>query len=63
VMEAVHNLGRQKTIIMIAHRLSTVRDCDVIFMLERGQVTAQGAYDELVETSDEFRRLATIGQG
>jgi ABC-type multidrug transport system fused ATPase/permease subunit len=62
VMDAVHNLGREKTIVMIAHRLSTVRDCDVIFLLERGRVVAQGAYDELVENNDAFRRLATIGR-
>ena len=63
VMDAVHNLGRQKTIIMIAHRLSTVRDCDAIFMLEQGRVKAQGTYDELVENSADFRRLAAIGRG
>jgi ABC-type multidrug transport system fused ATPase/permease subunit len=58
VMEAVRNIGRAKTIIMIAHRLSTVRDCDQIFLLERGQVSAQGTYDELVEHSAMFRRMA-----
>ena len=63
VMDAVHNLGRQKTIIMIAHRLSTVRDCDTIFLLEQGRVVAQGPYDALVETNAEFRRLVSIGRG
>jgi len=58
VMEAVRNIGRAKTVIMIAHRLSTVRDCDRIFLLERGQVSAQGTYDELVERSAMFRRMA-----
>ncbi len=47
VMDAVHNLGHAKTIVMIAHRLVTVRDCDTIFMLEHGQVIAEGSYDEL----------------
>ena len=42
VMAAVANLGRAKTVIMIAHRLSTVRNCDVIFMMERGRVVARG---------------------
>ena len=40
VMDAVHNLGHAKTIVMIAHRLSTVRECDTIFMLEGGRVVA-----------------------
>jgi ABC-type multidrug transport system fused ATPase/permease subunit len=63
VMDAVHNLGGKKTIIMIAHRLSTVRDCDRIFLLERGRVVAEGSYDQLVETNDEFRRLVSGGRG
>lgn len=63
VMDAVHNLGGQKTIIMIAHRLSTVQDCDRIFLLENGRVAAEGAYDDLVETNDHFRRLASGGRG
>jgi ABC-type multidrug transport system fused ATPase/permease subunit len=58
VMDAVHNLGHAKTIVMIAHRLSTVRDCDTIFMLEQGRVVASGSYDELLETNRQFRALA-----
>jgi ABC-type multidrug transport system fused ATPase/permease subunit len=62
VMDAVHNLGRDKTIIMIAHRLSTVRDCDSIFMLERGQVVAKGSYDDLVESNADFHKLVSGGR-
>lgn len=58
VMEAVHNLGHAKTIVMIAHRLSTVRDCDVIFMMEHGRVVASGTYDELLDNNRQFRALA-----
>jgi len=58
VMEAVQNIRNQKTIIMIAHRLSTVRKCDCIFLLKNGAVDACGTYDELVEASEEFRAMA-----
>jgi ATP-binding cassette, subfamily B, bacterial PglK len=61
VMDAVHNLGRAKTIVLIAHRLSTVRDCDRIFMLEQGRLVAEGSYEELMENSGKFRALA-VGQ-
>jgi ATP-binding cassette, subfamily B, bacterial PglK len=63
VIEAVHALGREKTIVMIAHRLTTVRRCDVIFYLEGGRVVAQGTYDALVRDSTQFRALheATAG--
>jgi ATP-binding cassette, subfamily B, bacterial PglK len=63
VIEAVHALGREKTIVMIAHRLTTVKRCDVIFYLEAGRVVAQGTYDELVRGNTRFRALheATAG--
>jgi ABC-type multidrug transport system fused ATPase/permease subunit len=59
VMDAVKNLGHAKTIVLIAHRLTTVRDCDTIFMLERGRLVAQGSYDELLESSHKFRAMAS----
>ena len=58
VMEAVHNLDNAKTIIMIAHRLTTVESCDTIFLLEKGVVVAQGKYHELVQDSEAFRSMA-----
>lgn len=58
VMDAVHNLGHAKTIIMIAHRLTTVQECDVIFMLEHGRLVAAGRYDELLASNGKFRAMA-----
>ena len=58
VMEAVNNLGQDITIILIAHRLSTVRQCDQIYLLERGELQAQGAFNELTETSERFCAMA-----
>ena len=58
VMEAVHNLGHDITIILIAHRLSTVQDCDKIFLLEKGLVKAQGSYDQLTHYNEIFRTMA-----
>ena len=58
VMEAVHNLGHRKTIILIAHRLSTVRECDTIFLLEKGELKGQGTFEELAEVNERFRAMA-----
>jgi ABC-type multidrug transport system fused ATPase/permease subunit len=58
VMDAVRNLGHAKTIIMIAHRLSTVRRCDEIFLMEHGRVAASGAYEDLIEKNSTFREMA-----
>jgi ABC-type multidrug transport system fused ATPase/permease subunit len=58
VMEAVNNLGHDITIILIAHRLSTVRQCDQIYLLERGEVKAQGTFEELTQANERFRAMA-----
>jgi len=58
VMDAVHNLAHAKTIVMIAHRLSTVKSCDKIFMLEKGRCVAAGPYESLLEDNRAFRELA-----
>ena len=47
VMDAVNNLSNDITIILIAHRLNTVKNCDIIFKLEKGKVIDQGSFDEL----------------
>ena len=58
VMEAVHNLGHEITVILIAHRLSTVKACDTIFLLEKGELKAQGTFDELTKADAHFRAMA-----
>ncbi len=60
VMEAVYNLSHQKTIIMIAHRISTVKNCDELLWLDKGEVRAQGSYDYLVGSNDDFRQFVSI---
>ncbi len=57
VMEAVNNLGHDITIILIAHRLTTVRQCDQIYLLEQGEVKARGTYDELTASSQQFKTM------
>jgi ATP-binding cassette, subfamily B, bacterial PglK len=57
VMEAVNRIRSNKTIILIAHRLTTVKTCDTIFLMDRGRLLAQGSYDELLAGSDVFRRM------
>jgi ABC-type multidrug transport system fused ATPase/permease subunit len=58
VMDAIHNLARVKTILVIAHRLSTVRQCDRIFLLDRAQLRAVGTFDQLLAEDANFKELA-----
>jgi ABC-type multidrug transport system fused ATPase/permease subunit len=57
VMEAVNRIRADKTIILIAHRLTTVKTCDTIFLMDRGRLLAQGRYDELLAGNATFRRM------
>jgi ATP-binding cassette subfamily C protein len=60
VMQALEALKGDRTIIMIAHRLSTVRDCDQLFFLKEGRIEARGTYDELRAIHGDFRRMADV---
>ena len=55
VMDALGALSGKKTIIMIAHRLTTVKDCDVIYIMEHGRITHKGTYEELQRSSTWFQ--------
>ena len=60
-MAEIGALSGQKTIIMVAHRLTTVRDCDTIVVLERGRIVGIGTYDELDTHNIQFRRISQAG--
>ena len=57
VMEAVHKLNHKLTIILIAHRLSTVKKCDIIFLLDKGKLIDKGNYNYLIKTNRHFQTL------
>ena len=48
IMESVRLLKKQKTLIIITHRLSTVEDCDKIFFIDKGKITIQGPPEEIL---------------
>jgi HlyD family secretion protein len=57
IMESVNEFSGQKTIIMIAHRLSTVKNCDHIYMLEKGSLVDSGTYDQLYLRNERFKKM------
>lgn len=60
VMDAINNLGHNITIILIAHRLTTVRQCDQIYLLDHGLLKASGTYEELLAQDKSFKIMATL---
>ncbi len=57
VMDTLSNLKKNITIILIAHRLNSVKQCDNIFLLENGELKEQGTFDELMKTNIKFIKM------
>jgi ATP-binding cassette subfamily C protein len=58
IVQAIEQLKRDRTIIIIAHRLSTVKNCDKLYILKQGQIIEQGTYDELIVKNKEFKDMS-----
>ncbi len=57
LMNAIDALTKNKTVIMIAHRLKTVRDCDNIFVIDEGKIVQSGKHDELMKQDGIYKRF------
>ncbi|MEE9344438.1 MAG: ABC transporter ATP-binding protein [Methylococcales bacterium] len=62
VSESISELSGWKTLIIIAHRLSTVKDCNLIYVFDQGEIIAEGTFDELILNCEKFRNLAQTSQ-
>ena len=58
IIDAIENLKGERTIIMIAHRLTTVMTCDHLSLMEDGKIVKEGTYRELIDSSEKFRDMA-----
>ena len=59
IMQAIHEFSGEKTIILIAHRLKTVKQCDQIFFMDKGRVIDQGTFKELIKKNKLFKNMAS----
>ena len=61
LLESLQGLAGQKTIVLVAHRITTVKHCDHVYVMDRGEIVESGSYDELVAREGRFHALATSG--
>ena len=62
VQEALENLMKDRTTLVVAHRLSTIRNADLICVLHEGQIVERGTHDQLFELNGYYRRLIEMQQ-
>jgi ATP-binding cassette, subfamily B, bacterial PglK len=60
ILIAMQNIAKLKTLIIIAHRLTTVKDCDMIYMLDKGIIVDSGTYEELIMSNIQFQAMAKV---
>ena len=63
IFDMIYNKFRNKSMLIIAHRLATVKNCDLILVLDKGQIVEQGTHEELLEKQGQYYRLWEMQQG
>jgi ABC-type multidrug transport system fused ATPase/permease subunit len=57
-MDSIRKVAQRKTIIMVTHWITSVKNCDMIYVMENGTIAAQGTYSQLMQSTEAFRTLA-----
>ncbi len=63
VKEALAELRRDRTVLVVAHRLTTIRDADLIVVMEHGRIVEQGSHETLADAGGAYARLLASGEG
>lgn len=62
ITQAIERISRDITVIIVAHRLSTVRNVDQLIYLSQGEIAAQGTFTQVQQQNEEFANLVRLGQ-
>lgn len=63
IFDMIYNKFRNRTMLIIAHRLATVKNCDLILVMDKGEIVEQGTHEELLEKKGQYYRLWEMQQG
>ena len=63
IFDMIYNKFRKKTMLIIAHRLVTVKNCDKIIVMDKGKIVEQGTHQQLLERKEQYYRLWEMQQG
>lgn len=63
IFDMIYNRFKKKTMLIIAHRLVTVKNCDIIIVLDKGEIVEKGSHEELLELQGQYYRLWEMQQG
>lgn len=61
IQKAISHITKNKTVIVIAHKLNTIKDCDNILVFDKGKIVEQGTHEELLKQNGYYKKLHDIG--
>tara|TARA_B100000963_G_C22610983_1_gene664858 strand:- start:105 stop:1910 length:1806 start_codon:yes stop_codon:yes gene_type:complete len=60
IISNIFNISKNKTLIMISHKINTLKDCDKIYVISEGNIIDEGKFEDLIINSEEFKKIAKI---
>ena len=60
VIKSINNIQNIKTVVIVAHRLASVKNCHIIYFVDKGKIVDSGTFDELTNNNELFRKMAKI---
>ena len=62
VIESINNIQNTKTVVIVAHRLTSVKNCHKIYFIDEGKILDSGTFNELLNKNELFRKMAKLSK-